>query len=112
MEVGDIVFGKCRYSNTPIMSAGPVLITKVYDNDRHIDICYLNNQHTNKPQGLGHAYKEHFMTMEQVPSAWCTLLHFWVTRAICSDDPNLAMTYEAGQAVQSELKRLEVYDVG
>ena len=52
------------------------------------------------------------MTMEQVPSAWCTLLHFWVTRAICSDDPNLAMTYEAGQAVQSELKRLEVYDVG
>ncbi len=108
MKVGDIVFDKCRYSGKAVMSSGPVLVTKVYDNERHIDICYLNNPHTNMPQGLGHAYLEQFMPMEQVPSAWCTLLEFWVTRAICSDDPNLAMTYEAGEAVGSELERLGV----
>lgn len=108
MKVGDIVFDKCRYSGTAVMFSGPVLVTKVYDNNRHIDICYLNNSHTNMPQGLGHAYLDQFMPMDEVPEEWSDVLEYWVTRAICYDDPNLAMTYEAGEAVKAELARLEV----
>jgi len=107
MKVGDIVFDMCRYSNAPVMFSGPVLITKVH-NERQIDICYLNNPHTGKPQGLGHTYVEHFMPMDEVPEEWRDNIALWVTRAICSADPNLAMTYEAGQHVGSELERLGV----
>jgi hypothetical protein len=107
MQVGDIVFDKCRYSNMPVMFSGPVLVTKVH-NDRQVDICYLNNPHTDMPQGLGHTYAEQFMPMDQVPAEWDDVLEYWVTRAICSDDPNLAMTFEAGEAVGQELYRLGV----
>jgi hypothetical protein len=106
MKVGDIVFSKCQYSDKPVMFSGPILVTKVRKN--HIDICYLNNPHTNAPQGLGHAYKKDFIRVDEVPEDLRGILSLWVTRAICSDDPNLTMTYEAGQAVGLELKRLEV----
>ena len=110
MKVGDIVFSKCQYSNKPVMFTGPVLVTKVRKN--HIDICYLNNPHANAPQGLSHVYKKDFICIDEVPDDVREVLSFWVTRAICSDDPNLTMTHEAGQLVQSELKRLEVVDEG
>ena len=104
---GDIVFSKSKYFDPPtaVMFAGPILVTKVH-NDRLIDICFLNNSHTNKPQGLGCTYTEDYMSMNEVPDEWRDILAFWVTRAICSTDPNLAMTYEAGQAAPSELERL------
>ena len=106
MKIGDIVFNKCQYSNKPIMFSGPILVTKVRKN--HIDICYLNNSHTDAPQGNGYQYTKDFMPMDEVPKEWRDIITLWVTRAICSTDPNLTMTYEAGQAVASELERLGV----
>ena len=88
------------------MFGGPILVTKAREN--HIDICFLNNPHTGEPQGLGHAYKKDFIRMDEVPEDVKKVLSFWVTRAICSIDQNLTMTYEAGQAVWPELKRLKV----
>ena len=107
MKVGDIVFKKCRYSGNPVMNFGPALVTRVIS-DTMIDICLLNNNHVDKPQGLGHQYTDEYMNMHQVPTDWDTILDYWVTRAICSDDPNLTMTYEAGEAVGTELYRLGV----
>lgn len=103
-KAGDIVFNKCQYSNKPIMFSGPILVTKV--RRAHIDICYLNNSHTGEPQGNGYQYRSDFMLMDEAPEEWREILPFWVTRAICSTDPNLTMTYEAGQGAPSELERL------
>jgi hypothetical protein len=105
MRVGDIVFEKARYSSEPSMFAGPVLITNEYPNGS-IDICYLNNPHTNEPQGLSRIWKRDFMPMDRVPEVWREHLSYWATRALCSSDPNLTMTYEAGQNILSELERV------
>ena len=105
MRVGDIVFEQARYSGEPSMFAGPALITKEHGNGS-IDICYLNNPHTNAPQGLSRVWKRDFMPMDRVPEVWREHLSYWVTRALCSSDPNLTMTYEAGQNIMSELERL------
>ena len=107
MRVGDIVFELARYSNEPSMFAGPVLITNEHK-DGSIDICYLNNPHTNEPQGLSRVRNLVFMPMDRVPEVWREQLSYWVTRALCSSDPNLTMTYEAGQNIMSELERLGV----
>ena len=105
MKAGDIVFEKSRYSEEAVMFTGPVLITQIHSED-HVNICYLNNPHTNKPQGLGYTPGFRFEKMEEVPAAWEEILPIWVTRALVSFDPNLTMTAEARDNAQYELERL------
>ena len=71
-----------------------------------IDICILNQVSTNEPQGHHWARAEDYRLMEKVPDKWRDNLHYWLTRAICSTNVHLTMTYEAGQGLQNELERL------
>jgi len=105
MKVGDIVFEISRYSGEPVMFTGPVLVTQVHSED-HINICYLNNPHTDEPQGLGYVPGFRFEQMEEVPEIWEEMLPMWVKRAIASCDPNLTMTAEARDKALLELERL------
>lgn len=106
MKVGDIVAAKVsRHRAEPCTFKGPVLVTKVHGNLK-IDICYLNNPHTNEPQGLGHAYVSDFMPIVEAPKEWKQLLPYWMTRAITSTDTRLGMAWESGDRSSQELKRL------
>lgn len=105
MKVGDIVFEMSRYSGEPVMFTGPILITEVHSED-HVDICYLNNPHTGKPQGLARVPNHRFEQILEVPVKWKAMLNIWVTRALVSFDTNLTMTTIARDNAQYELERL------
>ncbi|HIL98562.1 MAG TPA: hypothetical protein EYG51_22025 [Pseudomonadales bacterium] len=108
MKVGDIVEAKASSWREEVnIFHGPVLVTKVYG-DLKADICYLNNPHTNEPQGLGHAHQRDFMPIAEAPKEWKQLLSYWMTRAITSTDTRLCMTWEAGERSSRELERLGV----
>tara|TARA_R110000851_G_scaffold46832_5_gene113904 strand:+ start:837 stop:1154 length:318 start_codon:yes stop_codon:yes gene_type:complete len=96
-KVGNIVFSD--------FFGGPCLVTAVVGAG-FIDVCILNQRLTNEPQGLSWVRADDYRLMEKVPEMWRDNLHYWLTRAICSTNVHLTMTYEAGQGLQNELERL------